>query len=133
MNVKNYRYAIQRLGPIMRGDRAAREPGVQTHPNHGRNIMRQSRIKIAKCALVVAPLLAIELGLSAPRAPAADSPPSPSAERDGQHDFDFLFGRWKVHLKRKVTGTERWAESDGYGIYRKVWGGRANLDRKSVV
>jgi hypothetical protein len=51
-----------------------------------------------------------------------------SLPRDGQHDFDFLFGRWKVHLKRKVTGTDRWTESDGYGIYRKVWGGRANLN-----
>jgi hypothetical protein len=48
--------------------------------------------------------------------------------RDGQHDFDFLFGRWKVHLKRKVPGTDRWTESEGYGIYRKVWGGRANLN-----
>ena len=48
--------------------------------------------------------------------------------RDGSHDFDFLFGRWKVHLKRKVSGTDRWTESDGYGIYRQVWGGRANLN-----
>jgi hypothetical protein len=90
--------------------------------------MHQSRTKIAKCALMVAPLLALGLGLPARRAPAADSPPAASAERNGQHDFDFLFGRWKVHLKRKVTGTDRWTESDGYGIYRKVWGGRANLN-----
>src|SRR5580692_3947244 len=48
--------------------------------------------------------------------------------RDGSHDFDFLFGRWKVHLKRKVPGTDRWTESEGYGIYRKVWGGRANIN-----
>jgi hypothetical protein len=68
------------------------------------------------------------LGLPAPRPAAADSPPAVSAERSGEHDFDFLFGRWKVHLKRKVPGTDRWTESDGYGIYRKVWGGRANLN-----
>jgi hypothetical protein len=90
--------------------------------------MHQSRTKIAKCSLMVASFLALGLGLSAPRAPAADSPPASSLERDGQHDFDFLFGRWKVHLKRKVAGTDRWTESDGYGIYRKVWGGRANLN-----
>jgi hypothetical protein len=90
--------------------------------------MHQSRTKIAKCALVVALLLALGLGLLAPRSPAADSPPATSAERNGQHDFDFLFGRWKVHLKRKVPGIDRWTESDGYGIYRKVWGGRANLN-----
>jgi hypothetical protein len=90
--------------------------------------MHQSRTKIANCALMVAPLLALGLGLLAPRAAAADSPPAASAERNGQHDFDFLFGRWKVHLKRKVTGTDRWTESDGYGIYRKIWGGRANIN-----
>jgi len=93
-----------------------------------RSIMHRSRTKIANCASIVAPLLALGLGLLEPRAPAADSPPAASTERDGQHDFDFLFGRWKVHLKRKVPGTDRWTESDGYGIYRKVWDGRANLN-----
>jgi hypothetical protein len=76
----------------------------------------------------VALVLAMGLGLFATRSPAADSPRATSAERDGQHDFDFIFGRWKVHLKRKAAGTERWTESEGYGIYRKVWGGRANLN-----
>jgi hypothetical protein len=49
-------------------------------------------------------------------------------ERDGQHDFDFIFGRWKVHLKRRVAGADRWTEFDGTGIYRKIWDGRANLN-----
>ena len=90
--------------------------------------MHRRRTKIATSALGSALLLAVGLGFFAPRSPAADSPPAASAERDGQHDFDFIFGRWKVHLKRKVAGTDRWTESDGYGIYRKVWGGRANLN-----
>src|ERR1700721_2531666 len=100
--------------------------GVQTYATHGRSFMHQSRTKIARSALMVA--LALGLGPPASRVPAADSPPAASAERNGQHDFDFLFGRWKMHLKRKVTGTDRWTESDGYGIYRKVWGGRANIN-----
>jgi hypothetical protein len=91
-------------------------------------MMHQSGTKIAQCARMVALLLGLGLSFPAPRAPAADSPPAAGAERNGQHDFDFLFGRWKVHLKRKVAGTDRWTESDGYGIYRKVWGGRANLN-----
>ena len=78
--------------------------------------MHQSRTKIAKSASMVALLLALGLGLPASRATVADSLPAASAERNGQHDFDFLFGRWKMHLKRKVTGTDRWTESDGYGI-----------------
>src|SRR3984885_12029147 len=109
-------------------DRVARTLGVQTHSHHGRGIMDRRRTRIATCALGSALLLAWCLGLSAPRSPAADLQPAASAQRDGQHDFDFIFGRWKVYLKRKVTGTDGWTESDGYGIYRKVWGGRANLN-----
>src|SRR5438552_11453471 len=60
-------------------------------------------------------------------APALSEAATPKA-RDGAHGFDFLSGRWKVHSKRKVPGTDRWTESDGYEIDRKVWGGRANLD-----
>jgi hypothetical protein len=51
-----------------------------------------------------------------------------SALRDGQHDFDFLVGRWKVHLKRRASGSDHWVEFDGYGIYRTVWDGRANFN-----
>jgi hypothetical protein len=90
--------------------------------------MHRSLTKIARCASRFALLLALGMGLPAPRTPAADSPPAASGERNGQHDFDFIFGRWKVHLKHKMAGTESWTESDGYGIYRKIWGGRANLN-----
>ncbi len=54
--------------------------------------------------------------------------PTASTVRDGQHDFDFIIGRWKVHLRRKAEGSDVWTESDGFGVYRKVWGGRANLN-----
>ena len=82
------------------------------------------------CAIAVVALVSSQPGLGWAQAAATtkhDAPES-SLPRDGQHDFDFLFGRWKVHLKRKVPGTDRWTESDGYGIYRKIWGGRANLN-----
>jgi hypothetical protein len=48
--------------------------------------------------------------------------------RDGQHDFDFIFGRWKVHLKQHAPGVNTWSEFDGTSVYRKVWAGRANLN-----
>jgi hypothetical protein len=88
-------------------------------------MMHQSRKRIAGLTLVSA-LLAVGLDLAPSPAPAAESPAS--VERDGQHDFDFVFGRWKVHLKRKTAGTDRWTESDGYAVYRPIWGGRANLN-----
>ncbi|HEX8814665.1 MAG TPA: hypothetical protein VF753_04115 [Terriglobales bacterium] len=54
-----------------------------------------------------------------------------SAERDGQHDFDFIFGNWNVQLKRRVhsaTGEDKWTEFSGYASYEKLWDGRANIN-----
>ena len=53
-----------------------------------------------------------------------------TTERDGQHDFDFLIGSWKIHLKRRVhplTGSNAWVEFEGTDVARKIWDG-ANLD-----
>jgi hypothetical protein len=49
---------------------------------------------------------------------------------DGQHDFDFEFGAWKTHLKRRLhplTGSNTWAEYKGLSVVRRVWNGGANL------
>jgi hypothetical protein len=62
--------------------------------------------------------------------PAAALAP-PQHARDGAHDFDFLFGTWKFHLKRRLnplTGSDKWVEFDGTDVDRKIWDGRANLD-----
>jgi len=53
-----------------------------------------------------------------------------STERDGQHDFDFEIGTWKVHIRRllhPLSGSPNWIELDGTSVIRKVWNGRANL------
>lgn len=50
--------------------------------------------------------------------------------RDGQHDFDWEFGSWKTHVKRRVhplTGSDTWVEYDGTSVISKVWDGRANM------
>jgi hypothetical protein len=54
-----------------------------------------------------------------------------AAERDGQQDFDFEIGSWKIHLKRRLhplTGSNTWAEFDGTSVTRKVWDGRSDLE-----
>jgi hypothetical protein len=53
-----------------------------------------------------------------------------TAGLDGQHDFDFEFGRWETRLKRllhPLTGSTAWVEYTGTTTVRKVWDGRANL------
>jgi hypothetical protein len=54
-----------------------------------------------------------------------------TAERDGSHDFDPLFGHWKFHMKRllhPLTGSNTWVESEGTGACFKIWDGRAQMD-----
>jgi hypothetical protein len=58
-----------------------------------------------------------------------------AAQRDGQHDFDFEFGSWKVHIRRllkPLTGSNTWVELEGTSIVRGVWDGRANLGELKV-
>jgi hypothetical protein len=57
--------------------------------------------------------------------------PHTALEHDGQHDFDFEVGTWKIHLKRldrRLVGSTNWVEFDGTSVTRKVWGGRADLE-----
>ena len=52
-------------------------------------------------------------------------------KRDGQRDFDFEIGSWKIHLKRlqqRLAGSKTWDEFDGTSVTRKVWDGNANLE-----
>jgi hypothetical protein len=54
-----------------------------------------------------------------------------SAERDGQHDFDFEIGSWKIHLKRRLnplTGSDKWVDFDGTSVTRKLWDGRSQIE-----
>ena len=58
-----------------------------------------------------------------------------SAERDGQHDFDPLIGKWKYHLKRRLnplTGSNSWVDLEGTGACFKIWDGRAQMDTLEV-
>ena len=70
------------------------------------------------------------VGLSAVALAATDTAVHAAAARDGSHDFDWEFGSWKTHVKRRLhplTGTEVWAEYDGSSVVSRIWGGKANL------
>jgi hypothetical protein len=50
---------------------------------------------------------------------------------DGQHDFDYLLGSWKIHLKKRLrplTGSNEWIEFDGTVVCRSVWNGLAEVE-----
>ena len=55
--------------------------------------------------------------------------------RDGQRDFDFLFGTWRVRhrrLRNPLSGTSEWYEFDGTSIERPLWGGNANVEEMDL-
>jgi hypothetical protein len=50
---------------------------------------------------------------------------------DGQHDFDFELGEWRIHLKRMLhplSGSAEWVEFDGTSVTRPLWDGKANIE-----
>jgi hypothetical protein len=53
-------------------------------------------------------------------------------QRDGQRDFDFELGSWKIHLKRRLhplTGSTTWVDFDGTSVTQKLWDGRADVEQ----
>jgi hypothetical protein len=55
-----------------------------------------------------------------------------SAELDGRHDFDFLFGRWRVHNRKRADMTDRagteWVEFEAQQEARPILQGYGNFD-----
>ena len=78
----------------------------------------------------------VALVLAASPAPAsAQGPAAPAARtpaiRDGSHDFDWMVGTWKAHLKKLVnplTGSTKWIEFDGTQRTWLAWGGKSAMD-----
>lgn len=58
-------------------------------------------------------------------------PPSPSsaiANGAGDHDFDFLFGTWRTHIRYKPA-EKPWITIDGIVTTNTVWNSKANLEQ----
>jgi hypothetical protein len=52
--------------------------------------------------------------------------------RDGQRDFDFNLGTWKIHVERLIhplTGSKTWVTLEGTKVVRKIWDGRAQIEQ----
>lgn len=59
------------------------------------------------------------------------SEPPAETSQNGQHDFDFEIGSWKIHLSRlkdRLAGSTEWVAFDGTSVTRKVWNRRADLE-----
>jgi hypothetical protein len=56
-------------------------------------------------------------------------------QRDGSHDFDFLIGNWKAHVRRlpdRLNGSTHWDEYDGISHHKKLLDTNANFEEFEV-
>lgn len=87
-------------------------------------------------------LTLLQLGLlpsSGQQSPAPTASPSAApalaAHRDGSHDFDFLIGDWKAHVRRlpdRLVGSTTWVEYDGISNHKKLLDSNANFEEFEV-
>lgn len=55
--------------------------------------------------------------------------------RDGQHDFDFELGKWKMQLKKlkaPLHNSHEWIEFSGTSTTRPLWDGKAQVEEFEV-
>ena len=60
---------------------------------------------------------------------------SAATEGDGSHDFDFLIGDWKAHVRRlpeRLKSSKVWVEYDGISNHKKILDSNANFEEFDV-
>jgi hypothetical protein len=61
--------------------------------------------------------------------------PTPSPTRDGSHDFDFVIGNWKAHVRRlpdRLVGSNNSIEYNGISNHKKLLDSNANFEEFEV-
>lgn len=64
------------------------------------------------------------------------SNPANLPQRDGSHDFDFLIGNWKAHVRRlpdRLNNSNVWVEYDGISNHKKILDSNANFEEFEVT
>jgi hypothetical protein len=66
----------------------------------------------------------------------ANSDPANLPQRDGGHDFDFLIGNWKAHVRRlpdRLNNSNTWVEYDGISNHKKILDSNSNFEEFEVT
>jgi hypothetical protein len=81
-------------------------------------------------------LLGLCAALAIPtRAQTAENP-ADLPQRDGSHDFDFLIGDWKAHVRRlpdRLDHSDVWVVYDGISNHHKLLDSNANFEEFDVI
>jgi hypothetical protein len=75
------------------------------------------------------------LACAGPMSAASNQLPVVADQHDGSHDFDFLIGNWKAHVRRlpdRLVGSHAWIEYDGISNHKKLLDSDANFEEFDV-
>ena len=62
--------------------------------------------------------------------------PAKLPQRDGSHDFDFLIGNWKAHVRRlpdRLNNSDAWIVYDGISNHQKILDSNSNFEEFDVT
>ena len=98
--------------------------------------MKSIRLGFILPAVISVTLFTVELhahpGLPNSQNAASASTATPA---DGSHDFDFLIGDWKAHVRRlplRLQGSNVWVEYNGISNHKKLLDSNANFEEFDV-
>jgi hypothetical protein len=81
-------------------------------------------------------LFVVGMALALPLRAQTSSDPANLPQRDGSHDFDFLIGDWKAHVRRlpdRLNNSNVWVEYDGISNHHKLLDSNANFEQFEVA
>lgn len=88
------------------------------------------------CMLAMRMLLAFGGILSTLLSAQTSSDPANLPQRDGSHDFDFLIGDWKAHVRRlpdRLNNSNVCVEYDGFSNHKKLLDRNSNFEEFEVT
>jgi hypothetical protein len=94
----------------------------------------RERMKTSKPTLLLLILTATIVALSVQAQTSAN--PAQLPQRDGSHDFDFLIGDWKAHVRRlpdRLNNSNEWVEYDGISNHKKILKSNSNFEEFEVT
>src|SRR5580698_10287249 len=95
-------------------------------------------MKVRKLKTLVPIILGLALSMALAVSLHAQTPADPAnlPQRDGSHDFDFLIGDWKAHVRRlpdRLNNSDTWVEYDGISNHKKLLDSNANFEEFDVT
>ena len=100
--------------------------------------MKASRLKCLVIVLVTAFSVSLFSVLLFSVSLRGQTTPDPAKlpQRDGSHDFDFLIGDWKAHVRRlpdRLNNSNVWVEYDGISNHHKILDSNSNFEEFDVT